>query len=576
MGRSRLATSLVALVAILVAVLTGVEVSGASPAAAISSGTIFGVQRGVGIFTMAADGAGLHVILSDPSVTAAAASPGSALVAYGDSGSAQLNLMTSSSTYVRAVSPGPGGPSGSVAAVAWSPDGTQVAYSVCSGGTTGCQVVVAHLDGSPPVVLASPSGVDPNLGLSWGPDGLVVAGTAPAGPCVGCSAGLFVLDPTGSAAPQAFATSGAIGVLSRAAQPADSSSGTLAYTVSTTGQAPQIFLGSLAAGASAAYRGFSGPAWSPDGRSLAFTNGYQVFEAQPAAGGPPQPIATFNAYGITSLSWVPDQPPAPACSVGLPAGSVQGLAATPDGLGYWIVDAYGAVSACGTASDYGGLSTLKLNQPVLGLSPSPDGAGYRLVAYDGGVFNFGDAQGQPENGSNGPVSLGGMKLAAPIWSIMTTSSGLGYWLVGTDGGVFCFGDATFYGSAAAFKPAHPIVGAAETTSGHGYRLVTSDGTVFAFGDAKPVGASHPAALTSRSPVVAIATDPAVPGGYWLTAADGTTYAVGGAPSLAAVLGHPAAAIKGIAAAPDGGGFWLVDQNGNVYPAGDASSYGNAN
>ena len=49
---------------------------------------------------------------------------------------------------------------------------------------------------------------------------------------------------------------------------------------------------------------------------------------------------------------------------------------------------------------------LGLNAPVVGIAATPDGGGYWLIARDGGVFNYGDA------GFLG--SMGGQPLAAPV------------------------------------------------------------------------------------------------------------------------------------------------------------------
>ncbi len=76
---------------------------------------------------------------------------------------------------------------------------------------------------------------------------------------------------------------------------------------------------------------------------------------------------------------------------------------------------------------------MDLNAPIVGIAATPDGGGYWLVASDGGVFSYGDAQ------FHG--SLGGMDLNAPIVGIAATPDGGGYWLVARDGGVFSYGDA---------------------------------------------------------------------------------------------------------------------------------------
>ena len=41
---------------------------------------------------------------------------------------------------------------------------------------------------------------------------------------------------------------------------------------------------------------------------------------------------------------------------------------------------------------YGSMGGHPLNQPVVGMAATPDGKGYWLVAADGGIFAFGDAR----------------------------------------------------------------------------------------------------------------------------------------------------------------------------------------
>ena len=80
----------------------------------------------------------------------------------------------------------------------------------------------------------------------------------------------------------------------------------------------------------------------------------------------------------------------------------------------------------------------QLNAPVVGIAATPDGQGYWLTAGDGGVFTFGNA------GFFG--SMGGQPLNRPVVGITATPDGQGYWLAAADGGVFTFGNAGFYGS----------------------------------------------------------------------------------------------------------------------------------
>ncbi|MDA8367272.1 MAG: hypothetical protein M0Z62_10010, partial [Actinomycetota bacterium] len=81
-----------------------------------------------------------------------------------------------------------------------------------------------------------------------------------------------------------------------------------------------------------------------------------------------------------------------------------------------------------------------LNKPVVGMAATPDGGGYWLVAADGGIFSFGDAR---FHGSTGALVLN-----QPIVGMAATPDGGGYWLVAADGGIFTFGDAPFKGSGA--------------------------------------------------------------------------------------------------------------------------------
>jgi hypothetical protein len=81
-----------------------------------------------------------------------------------------------------------------------------------------------------------------------------------------------------------------------------------------------------------------------------------------------------------------------------------------------------------------------LNQPVVGMAATPDGGGYWMVAADGGIFAFGDA------GFYG--STGNIVLNQPVVGMTPGVQGQGYWMVAADGGIFAFGDAPFYGSAA--------------------------------------------------------------------------------------------------------------------------------
>ena len=187
---------------------------------------------------------------------------------------------------------------------------------------------------------------------------------------------------------------------------------------------------------------------------------------------------------------------------------VVGMAATPDGHGYWLVASDGGIFSYGDAGFYGSTGNIHLNQPVVGMAATPDGHGYWLVAADGGIFSFGDA------GFYG--STGNIHLNQPVVGMAATPDGHGYWLVASDGGVFSFGDAGFYGSTGNIHLNQPVVGMASTPDGHGYWLVASDGGIFTFGDA-PLLRIDRHHLTLAKPVVGMAGR--VPG-YWLVATGG--------------------------------------------------------
>jgi hypothetical protein len=152
------------------------------------------------------------------------------------------------------------------------------------------------------------------------------------------------------------------------------------------------------------------------------------------------------------------------------------MTADPTG-GYWSTNWLGALSAHGGASLFGSpaQSGLKLAKPIVGIAATPDGLGYWLVGSDGGVFSYGNATFYG--------STGALHLNRPIVNIEATPDGGGYWLVAADGGVFAFGDARFYGSTGALHLDQPIVGLAPTPDGLGYWLVAADGGIFTFGDA---------------------------------------------------------------------------------------------
>ena len=76
-----------------------------------------------------------------------------------------------------------------------------------------------------------------------------------------------------------------------------------------------------------------------------------------------------------------------------PAQQARGRAWRPPttaaATGWWRRD--GGIFNYGDAAFHGSAGALPLNKPVVGMAATPDGGGYWLVASDGGIFNYGDA-----------------------------------------------------------------------------------------------------------------------------------------------------------------------------------------
>ena len=277
---------------------------------------------------------------------------------------------------------------------------------------------------------------------------------------------------------------------------------------------------------------------------------------------PEQPIAA-DAQFSTGVDWTcagATYAPGSAPTSPLPA-PVSGIAASPSGDGYSLVDAEGAVSIHGDAQFHGAANGLTLSEPIDHIVPTPDGGGYWLVAGDGGVFCYGDARFYG--------SMGGRPLDAPVVDLAPAPDGDGYWLVASDGGVFAFGDAEYFGSMGGRPLNAPVVGIAPDGAHGGYQLVASDGGVFTFGAPYfgSTGADH-----LNDPIIGI-TETSDGGGYWLVASDGGIFAFGDASfhgsTGAMTLVRP---IVGMATDPATGGYWLVASDGGVFAFG-APFYG---
>ena len=261
--------------------------------------------------------------------------------------------------------------------------------------------------------------------------------------------------------------------------------------------------------------------------------------------------APFEGSAASDATRCPANPPGRS----MPGGSCWSLASTPDGGGYWILNAYsGVISTYGDAVSYGQPADTPaysggsdLWPTAIGVVATPDGKGYWVLEEGlsglGAVQAFGDALSYGDETTTADTV--GEHVGTPV-AMAATADGKGYWIVDSDGGVFSFGDATFSGSMGGHRLAAPIVAMTTSQDGGGYWLAGSDGGVFSFGDAAFGGSMAGTELVR--PVVGMAANPAGPG-YWLAAADGGVFALGGAPYQGSMGGqHLDRPVFGITAA----------------------------
>ncbi|MGH9067703.1 MAG: hypothetical protein ACRD0J_09480 [Acidimicrobiales bacterium] len=76
------------------------------------------------------------------------------------------------------------------------------------------------------------------------------------------------------------------------------------------------------------------------------------------------------------------------------------------------------VLAYGDATFYGSTGTTRLRRAIVGMAATPDGRGYWLVGADGGVFTYGDAHFYGSEAATGATAR----------SMVPTQDGRGYWL----------------------------------------------------------------------------------------------------------------------------------------------------
>jgi len=210
-----------------------------------------------------------------------------------------------------------------------------------------------------------------------------------------------------------------------------------------------------------------------------------------------------------------------------------------------IKDVAGQPIPFGSARYFGGIPPSDLGSGVTGIAASPNGRGYWLATANGKVFRYGHARRYSSQASPGEH----------IAAIVASGGEGGYWLASSSGAVFSFGGAASHGSAGSLPPGTPVVAMAAAPGGRGYWLAASDGSVLPFGDARFYGSASGDLVNDH--LVAMAATPDGRG-YWLAASDGRVFHFGDArfygSASSAVRKNP---IVAMAAAPDGRGYWLV-------------------
>jgi hypothetical protein len=192
-------------------------------------------------------------------------------------------------------------------------------------------------------------------------------------------------------------------------------------------------------------------------------------------------------------------------------GSLTGIAATPDGRGYWVVTGSGKVLGFGDATIYRGPAP---RGSIVGVASSPDGRGYLLLNSAGHLYAFGDAK------PYGQVS----KSSGPLEAIVTTPDRRGYWLLSSSGRVYHFGDALAFAANQRSAGIHNFVALGATSNGLGYWEVSAAGQILSYGDAVRL------ALQGQPGIVSLISSPSGRG-FNEISVGGTFYRFGDAPQF---------------------------------------------
>ncbi len=241
--------------------------------------------------------------------------------------------------------------------------------------------------------------------------------------------------------------------------------------------------------------------------------------------------------------------------------------ATPSG--YRIVGTAGSLYHYGSSPYCGDLAAELLPKDVAGIAATPDGGGYWIALKDGAVYAFGDAHNYGDlRGDSWQGGTADAAPGAPVVGIAATPDGKGYYLLGGDGSVYAFGDARYAGSVGKYTASGAPTAIAVDDATGGYWIATSSGRVYDFGGAPALGSQ----LSGHaSPIVAMAALH-TGSGYWLVTASGAVFNIGSAPKLGGKFGTP---MVGIAVASNDRGYYLASSKGNVFQFGKVPWFGSA-
>ncbi|HET9720238.1 MAG TPA: DUF1906 domain-containing protein [Solirubrobacteraceae bacterium] len=164
-----------------------------------------------------------------------------------------------------------------------------------------------------------------------------------------------------------------------------------------------------------------------------------------------------------------------------------GMAAAPGG-GFYLLTAYGNVFNLAGAPFHGSPRASGTSiSTITGMAVTPDGRGYWLIDHAGQIFSYGDA-----------AKLSRIRSRFWLQGLVAAPHG-GVWAWTWHGNIYNAGGAPFLGSpyGSGYRTMS-FRGLADTRTGNGYWMVQSGGTVLPFGNAEPLPAVRP-----KHPVIGI-------------------------------------------------------------------------